>query len=309
MARRTGEPSARFAVETRSTLTGARLRRPEIQPPFASVKTNPVRTPFSFSISLLLVAGLVIGALFSSGCATVPETGRSQLMIVSEGEEAKMGLSAFDDIKKKEKISTDAAANTRVRRVGERIAKAVGRAIPNAEWEYVVFDSDQINAFALPGGKVGVYTGLLKLVKSDSELACVMGHEVAHVTARHGAERASEGMAAAGGAAIAGIASNDSKYSQEIQLAYGLLAGGVILKFSRTHESEADHIGLMYAARAGYDPRAAVDFWKKMSASKKGQGGTPELLSTHPSDETRIKDIESLLPKVMPIYEAAEKAP
>jgi predicted Zn-dependent protease len=124
-----------------------------------------------------------------TGCSTVKETGRSQLMLVSPSDEAKMGLSAFAQIKQEEKISTDPVLNARIQNIGKRIAVSVGREIPNAQWEFVVFDSPTVNAFALPGGKVGVYTGLIKLSASDDEIAIVMGHEIAHVTSRHGAER------------------------------------------------------------------------------------------------------------------------
>ncbi|HEY0947833.1 MAG TPA: M48 family metalloprotease, partial [Opitutaceae bacterium] len=152
-----------------------------------------------------LLALPLVAVAFFSGCTTVPETGRSQLMLVSPSQEAQMGLSAFDQIKKEEKVSNDPAANAQVQRVGQRIAKSVGRDIENAQWEFVVFDSDQINAFALPGGKVGVYTGLLKLVNSDDELACVMGHEIAHVSSRHGAERTSQNLAVGAVGTIAAI--------------------------------------------------------------------------------------------------------
>ncbi|HLP10167.1 MAG TPA: M48 family metallopeptidase [Opitutaceae bacterium] len=238
------------------------------------------------------------------GCTTVPETGRRQLMLIGPAEEAQMGLSAFADIKNQQPISRDSAVNARVQRVGARIAPAVGRDLPNAEWEFVVFESEQVNAFALPGGKVGVYTGLLALAESDDELAAVMGHEIAHVSARHGAERTSQQL----GAALLGVgvtvATDDAKYRDQIRLAYGLAATGTVLKYSRDHESEADRIGLLYMARAGYDPVAAVRFWRKMAAKEKGGARLPEWLSTHPSDETRIRRLESWLPEVRPVYEA-----
>lgn len=252
---------------------------------------------------------LILAAPFFTGCATVPETGRSQIMVVSAGHEAQMGLQAFDDIKKKEKISADPAANARVQRVGTRIAQAVGRDIPNAQWEFVVFESAQVNAFALPGGKVGVYTGLLKLVGSDSELACVMGHEIAHVTARHGAERASDQLTAAALGLAVGVATEGRRNQDLWRVGFGLAAGGTLLSFSRTHESEADHIGLIYAARAGYDPRTAIDFWRKMAANKAGKAQAPEFLSTHPSDDTRIANLGKLMPQMLAIYEAAPRAP
>ena len=148
--------------------------------------------------SHFVLACLAAAVGLFTGCTTVNETGRSQLMLVSASQEAEMGLSSFAQIKKEEKISTDAATNARIQRIGKRIAASVGREIPNAQWEFVVFDSATVNAFALPGGKVGVYTGLIKLASSDDEIAIVMGHEIAHVTSRHGAERTSQNMAISG---------------------------------------------------------------------------------------------------------------
>lgn len=247
-------------------------------------------------------------AAFLSGCTTVPETGRRQVMLLSPNQEAAMGLSAFAEIKKEEKVSQDPVANARVQRVGRRIAQSVGRELPNAQWEFVVFDSKQLNAFALPGGKVGVYTGLLKIAETDAELAAVMGHEIAHVTSRHGAERTSQQLLVIGGALLTEVgmeAKNvDNEKRQVVRAAYGLGATvGVMLPYSRLHESEADAVGLRFAAGAGYDPRAAVTFWKKMAAASQGGLKPPAFLSTHPSDQTRIKNLEQLMPKYLPLYE------
>jgi predicted Zn-dependent protease len=254
----------------------------------------------------IMAVGLAAMAGCYSGCTTVNETGRSQLMLVSPAQEAQMGLSAFDQIKKEEKISKDPAVNARIQRIGRRIAASVGRDIPNAQWEFVVFDSPTVNAFALPGGKVGVYTGLIKLADSDDEIAIVMGHEVAHVTSRHGAERTSQNYAIAGaGLALAvGMEMKDvdpAKRNMALA-AYGLGSQvGVALPFSRLHESEADAVGLRFAAGAGYDPRAGATFWKKMAA----QGGAkpPEFLSSHPADATRIANLQKLAPQYMALYE------
>jgi predicted Zn-dependent protease len=257
---------------------------------------------FRFASALLLVLGLC-------SCAVVPETGRRQLMLVPPDQEMQMGLEAFADIKQKEKISTDAELNARIQRIGQRIAKSVGRELPNAQWEFVVFESDQINAFALPGGKVGVYTGLIKLADSDDEIAAVMGHEVAHVTSRHGGERASQSMAAAGVAAVgtAYMQARDVDPQKQALIlgAYGATATvGAILPFSRLHESEADAVGLRFAAGAGYDPRAAITFWQKMA--KKGGGGEPlKWFSTHPPTGERIANLQKLAPQYLPLYENA----
>lgn len=257
----------------------------------------------------IILVGLAASAGLFSGCTTVTETGRSQLMLVSPAQEAQMGLSSFDQIKKAEKISTDPALNARIQRIGRRIAASVGRDIPNAQWEFVVFDSPTVNAFALPGGKVGVYTGLIKLAASDDEIAIVMGHEVAHVTSRHGAERVSQNYAIAGvgmAAAIGMEVKNVDPAKRNAALAaYGLGSQvAVALPFSRLHETEADSVGLRFAAGAGYDPRAGASFWKKMAA----QGGAkpPEFLSTHPSDANRIANLQKLAVQYMPLYEQSK---
>lgn len=247
--------------------------------------------------------GLLL-ALALGGCQTVTETGRSRILLVSPAEEAAMGLTAFEEIKQREKVSSDPRANERVRRVGLRIRAAVGADLPGAAWEFVVFESPQANAFALPGGKVGVYSGLLALAESDDELAVVVGHEIAHVTARHGAERMSQALAAAVGGAVVGVATEDSRNRDLWRIGYGVGATLGTLAYSRVHESEADFIGLKYAARAGYDPRAAVTFWRKMAAAARGPR-PPKWLSTHPPEEDRIARLEGWIPALLPVYESA----
>ena len=178
--------------------------------------------------------------------------------------------------------------------------------MPNAEWEFVVFDdADQINAFAMPGGKVAVYTGLFKVAKTDADLAVVIGHEIAHVVAKHGSERITQQVLAAGGALAVNLGTQkmDASDRQIVLVGYGAAASlGYLLPYSRLHESEADEIGILYAAEAGYDPRVAIDFWQRMSASK--DGGVPEILSTHPSDSTRIRRLQAMMPDALQIYEA-----
>ena len=250
-----------------------------------------------------LLLALAVAAL--TGCYTVPETGRKSV-ILPIGDEVAQGAAAFADMKSKEKLSANPVYNAQVERVGKRIAQAVGSDLPSAQWEFVVFDEPKtINAFALPGGKVGVYSGLLKLVSSDDEIAIVMGHEIAHVTARHGAERMSQGLIAAAIGMGLGIASHDSKNSDLLLASYGVFAGGAMLKFSRNDESEADHIGLHYAAKAGYDPHAAITFWQKMAKANTGSN-VPVFLRTHPTDERRITDLQGWMPEAMPLYEAAK---
>jgi predicted Zn-dependent protease len=263
-------------------------------------------------ISVLLLAA----TLALAGCYTNPVTGRRSLVLLSQGEEVTLGAQSFQQIREKEKVSSDPAANARVTRIGQRIAEAVGNELPDAKWEFVVFDSNELNAFALPGGKVGVYTGLLQLAENDAELATVMGHEIGHVIARHGAERMSEAMVIAGvgalGSAVVETKTQDPATRQLFELAYG--AGttlGRILPHSRSNESEADRMGAIYAARAGYDPRASITFWEKMMAQKQaadkaGAAGGDKisaLFSTHPADQKRIADLKALMPSVLPVYE------
>lgn len=260
-----------------------------------------------------LVVLLAAAATFS-GCYTNPVTGRKSLVLLSQGEEVSLGAQSFQAIRQKERVSTDAGANARVTRIGQRIAQAVGNELPDAKWEFVVFESKELNAFALPGGKVGVYTGLLQLAENDSELAIVMGHEIGHVIARHGAERMSEAMVIAGVGAVGSAAvqakTGDTQTRQLFELAYGgVTTLGRVLPHSRGNETEADKMGAIYAARAGYDPRASITFWQKMMAEKqKAAGGNSPsslsaLFSTHPADAKRIEDLKALMPSVVPIYE------
>lgn len=253
---------------------------------------------------LLSLLGAVCLLCVLPACTTVQETGRKQLILMSSAEEASLGAQAFQQIKQQEKISTDPQVNARIQRIGKRIAAAVGRELPEARWEFVVFESDQLNAFALPGGKVGFYTGLIKLAGSDDEIAVVMGHEVAHVTSRHGAERQSQALLIGLGGAAVGIGTRDSENQEYYLLAYGLGTTLGSLAYSREHETEADVVGLRFAAAAGYDPRAAASFWKKMAAKESG-GRPPKFLSTHPPSEERIANLERLAPGLMPVYEQA----
>lgn len=252
-----------------------------------------------FSFSALLVALSIF-----SGCHTVPQTGRSALHLVPNDQLAASASAQFGQLKQETPISRDPTYNAMMRRVGDRIAYVAGPDMPNAQWEFVVFEDDsQINAFAMPGGKVAVYTGIFNVAKTDDDLAIVMGHEVAHVAAGHGNERVSHQLLAAGGALAlqVGTKDMDSDQRQLLLAAYGAGASvGVILPYSRYHESEADEIGLLYAAKAGYDPRAAIGFWERMGASS--QGAPPEFLSTHPSSSTRIRKLNEMMPKALEAY-------
>lgn len=244
--------------------------------------------------------------LVFTGCSTVPVTGRSQLNLISAGQEMQLGLTSFEQMKKETPISNDRQANELVQRVGKRIAAVAANDMPDAQWEFVVFDSNEANAFCLPGGKVGVYTGILPVTKDEAGLATVIGHEVAHAVARHGAERMTRAMGIQGLGELSSALIGSSKYAQYQNIYTGLYGAGtqvaVELPHSRAQESEADHIGLMYMAQAGYDPEESIKFWQRFSEYNKqlGGGNTPFLsrfLSTHPLDEDRIKQLQKLMPK------------
>ncbi len=251
---------------------------------------------------LLLTGGL---ALLLAGCTTVPETGRRQVMLISTGEEAQLGLTSFNQMKKQTPVSKDAAANAMLQRVGQRIAAVAD--LPNAQWEFVLFDSKEANAFCLPGGKVGIYTGILQITRDEAGLATVIGHEVAHAVARHGAERLSEAaLIQMGGQMLgAGLSATDPKTQALASIAYGLgTQVGRELPHSRAQESEADQIGLLYMARAGYDPEAAVAFWQRFGEFNRRSGGnnTPSFLRTHPLDDTRVRQLQEWMPEAKAQY-------
>lgn len=262
------------------------------------------------SLKLFIVSFLL---LFIYSCATAPVTGRNQLILVSQSQELQMGAVAYEEVLKNEKVSKDPNYNSAVKRVANRVARVANR--PDFEWEYTVFDNDKvINAFALPGGKIGVYTGILEVAQTDAGLATVVSHEVAHATARHGGERVSAGLLAQLGAvglsAALGGSNVDPEVTYGIMQAYGVGVGvGAILPFSRTQESEADRIGLIYMARAGYDPRESVKFWQRMAEATKGSPRPPEFLSTHPDNGTRIANLQRHMPEALAVYENSQKAP
>ena len=217
-----------------------------------------------------------------------------------------LGLTAFDQVKKETPINHDPAINARVQRVGKRIAAVAP--LPNAQWEFVVFESAEANAFCLPGGKVGVYAGILPITQDDIGLATVLGHEISHAVAHHGAERMSEavilqGLGSLGTAALSG---SDARVQAAFPVAYGLATQvGRELPHSRKQESEADHLGLIYMARAGYDPKAAVAFWQRFAAYNRQHGGAQGLafLRTHPLDDVRIRQLQQWLPEAEQEYQ------
>ncbi len=251
------------------------------------------------------IIATVILALFFIGCTKAPITGRSQFIMISPQQEMALGMKSAQEVLKTEKISTNPQQNAMVKRVGERIAAVTGK---NYAWEFFVIDKDdEPNAFCLPGGKVFVYSGIFKYIANDDELAAVLGHEIGHAIARHGAERMSAGqLTQITGQVLQSVMQGrgNPQNTAAVMQAFGIGSQlGVMLPHSRTQEYEADNIGLVLMAKAGYNPQAALTFWKKFSQS----GGTPpEYLSTHPAPQHRIEQIKALLPKVMPIYQASK---
>jgi len=243
---------------------------------------------------------------FIIGCATAPYTGRRQMIFVSDGQETALGQDAYRHILRDSVITRDAEAERIVRKVGERIAAAANK--PEYTWEFTVInDPETVNAFAVPGGKVAVYTGIFGPARDEAGLAVVLGHEVAHALARHPAERMSQEMLLQLGGLGLGVAlgANPALANQVLQV-YGLGAGvGLALPFSRSQESEADHIGLILMAKAGYDPRAALDLWQRMEKKEGGKSAPPEFLSTHPGYETRIHQLREFLPEALRYYQSA----
>jgi predicted Zn-dependent protease len=248
---------------------------------------------------------LALSVAVVSGCSTVPYTGRHNLILISAKEEAKMGEEAYEQTLKEARLSTDTVKLEMLRRVGERLAKAAER--PDFDWEFNLIQKDKVvNAFCLPGGKIAVYTGLLPISKDETGLAVVVGHEIAHALARHGAERMSQQMMIQfGGRVLGALTGAQSAVARDLYgQAYGLGASlGVALPHSRSQEAEADHIGLILMAKAGYDPRQALDFWKRMESSGAGKDDPiSRFTSTHPSDKRRIQNLEKELPEALKHY-------
>lgn len=258
-------------------------------------------------VALSFIVALVIG------CTTVPITGRKQLTgVVGSEEVIAMSADAYKQVIDSVKLSDNQEQVAMIRRVGTRIQKAVEQYMNNNgydglldgfDWEFNLIESEQVNAWAMPGGKVAFYTGILPICKDDLGVAVVMGHEVAHAVAKHGQERMNQNYAKQVGLSIGAVAlGQDPTVGQKMVFqAVGLGTDLTLLKFSRTHESEADELGLTFMAIAGYDPREAPKFWERMSAGSDGQA-PPEFLSTHPSHETRIERLNAALPKALEYY-------
>jgi predicted Zn-dependent protease len=249
------------------------------------------------------MAAIIVGTCALVACVTTPVTHREQLNFVPDSQMNQMGDDAYRDMKQKVPVSSNAALTAAVTEVGKRIAQASGE---NYNWEFTLFQSQEINAFCLPGGKVGVYTGILPTAQSNAGLAAILGHEVAHAVLKHGAERVSQQLLVTGVLMSLEQALSTRSSRAMIMGALGLgVQFGVMLPYSRRDESEADHVGLIYMAKAGYDPHEAVSLWKRMASQEKS--APPEWLSTHPDSGRRAVALQDQLPSVMAYYDQSAK--
>jgi predicted Zn-dependent protease len=258
-------------------------------------------------------AGLLLVAIFFISCATVPLTQRRQVSFIPAQTLLAMSYQQYGEFLKENELSGNQAQAERVENVGRRIQGAVERyladnkmsaRLKNYRWEFNLVENNKVNAWCMPGGKVVVYTGMLPVAKDDNGLAVIIAHEIAHAIAEHGNERLSQNLIASLGefGLAAALKNKPNKTKQLWMTTYGVGAQyGVLLPYSRLHESEADHLGLIFMAMAGYDPNSAVAFWQRMAAEKKGKT-IPEYLSTHPSDQSRIKNIKEKIPEAMNYY-------
>lgn len=260
--------------------------------------------------ALFLIAAV---ASTVAACSTVPLTGRKQLNVVSDSEINTSAAQSYSQLLSdpKTKVITGTSDAARVRRVGIKLATAIQRYLSengygnkyNFDWQFSLIDSKEVNAWCMPGGKVAVYSGILPYTQDDAGLATVLGHEIGHAIAHHSAERISQQLVAQGVGTAVGVAANNSNSATlgVINSLYGVGGNLVLLKYSRDQESEADRLGLTFMALAGYDPHAALGFWQRMAAAGNGGNG-PQFLSTHPTDETRIADIQKRIPEAMKYY-------
>lgn len=250
----------------------------------------------------------VLATAVLAGCKTSP-TGRTQVALYSDQQMNQMGQQSFTEMKKSQKINNDAAVNAYVKCIAEDVIAVLPQQYASQKWEVVVFEEPSANAFALPGGYIGVHTGLLDVAKNQDQLATVIGHEVGHVIAEHSNERVSQSSILQTGMQVGSAALDmaNVQYRNEIMQGLGLGAQyGVILPFSRSHESEADIVGLDLMAKAGFDPKESVNLWRNMSQA--GSGNTPEFMSTHPAPGNRIKELQAKMPAALSEQKAASNA-
>ena len=264
----------------------------------------------------ILIGLAVIGMTAVRGCQKGP-FGRPQIVGLNPEQEAKLGLQAFKETLSNARVVNKGATVEAVRTVAKRLIRAtaneqframIGTPIPKFEWELEVVDDQQVNAFCLPGGKIVVYTAILPVAETDAGLATVIGHEISHALAHHGAERMAQQQMVQVGLSSAGASMGDMDPGRRRQLLSVLNAGANfgILRYSRKHETEADHMGLLLMAAAGYDPEETIRFWERMSAATSGGSEPPEFMSTHPNHTTRISDLKSWIPSAMPLYQNSQ---
>jgi predicted Zn-dependent protease len=259
--------------------------------------------------NIVVLSGIL---LLLAGCSEVEITGRKQLILVPDSMMNSLSFQSYGEFLSSHNLSTNAEQTQMVKRVGGRIQKAVEQycktnnienLLEGYKWEFNLVEDPNINAWCMPGGKVVVYTGILPVTQNEAGLAVVLGHEIAHAFAKHGAERMSQGLVVElGGAALSVALKDKPELTKNLFMqSYGIGTQLGVLKYSRVQESEADHLGLVFMAMAGYNPQEAISFWQRMAAQKKGTQ-TPEFLSTHPADETRIQNLKDLLPEAMKYY-------
>ena len=244
----------------------------------------------------------ILVASIGIGCSTVPVTGRQSFNLVPDSQANALGLDAYRKVKEQSRLITQGPEYQQVLRVGKRIAAVADES--SFDWEFALIDDKQVNAFCLPGGKIAVYRGLLPVTQDDAGLAVVLAHEIGHAIARHASERMTDDLALQlGGTGLSQLLQEKSPTTQTLVMsAFGVgTTVGFVLPFSRSQESEADHIGLVFMARAGYDPHVAPVFWQRMMAQSEGQA-PPAFLSDHPSDEQRIHDLEKWMPEAAVAY-------
>ncbi len=260
-------------------------------------------------LPIVIALAVLAFQFFSSEKLVNPITGEAHRVGMSEEQEAALGLQSYEQILSQEKVISSGPELETIRGIARRLTAAVGDDGADFQWDVSLIDSPQVNAFCLPGGKIAVYTGILPVAQTEAGLAAVMGHEMAHAIARHGSQRIlRQQMTQTAMMGVQGSIS-DMSYEQQRTLMGLLGAGaqyGVILPFSRDHETEADKMGTLYMARAGYDPREATGLWKRMGGASEGRAPS-EFASTHPSNETRIRQLEAWMPEFMEVYEKADK--
>lgn len=255
--------------------------------------------------SVFGIALIGVTASLLSSCATSP-TGRNQLILVSDSAMDQMGAASFAQMKKKSPPTSNTTLNRYVKCISEPLLRAAGE--NPSQWEVQVFADKSPNAFALPGRKIGVHLGMIQLAQNSDQLAAVIGHEIGHVQAKHGAERVSMGQLSQTVQQVAAQGLNGTAYGGAAMAAIGLGAKfGVLLPYSRQHETEADYIGLKYMAKAGFNPQQAVELWKQMSRASGGQS-PPEFMSTHPSNQSRISDLNAKMSDAMKVYQTTKSS-